>query len=134
MDDLKQFRDYRREAIRYWERRRIVWNVLLVPPSLLTYWCAFQFPDPDAHPEVFGFGTVAVLFFMAAAGANLCYCAAYIVEFFLADPDPECGWLLVGRPALFVIGCVIGIGLALLGGMQIADMQRGLIPLGNYVW
>ena len=95
MDDLKQFRDYRREAIRYWERRRIVWNVLLVPPSLLTYWFAFQFPDPDAHPEVFGFGTVA---------------------------------------ALFVIGCVIGIGLALLGGMQIADMQRGLIPLGNYVW
>ena len=123
MDDFIQFRHYRREAIKYWERRRIIWNLLLVPPALFSYWFALQFPDPEQVSPVFGFDQVAMLFFAAAVGANICYCAAYIAEFLMADSNLEGGWQNGGRTAVFVAGCVIGVGLALAGGQQIAMMQ-----------
>ncbi len=51
----------------------------------------------------------------------------------MADSNLEGGWQNGERTAVFVVGCVIGVGLALAGGQQIATMQMHTgMPVGGY--
>ena len=62
------------DAFRFWEPRRILYNVLLTAVVLL--WVALTWPhfQPDLHlQQILALGVLALL-------ANLCYCAAYLVE------------------------------------------------------
>jgi hypothetical protein len=117
--------DPKNEAIHYWEIRRLLWNLLLVPPAFF----AFSFVIRTAMHEhqslpVFGGFEVAVAFCFAAVGANLCYSFAYVVEFWIQGAVAEDGYHRYGRPMLFYLGCVLGVGLALWGGVSIAHLLR----------
>ena len=115
--------DSKNEAIHYWEIRRWLWTLLLVPPALF----AFGFVIRAAMHEhqslpAFGWFEVAVAFCFAAVGANLCYSFAYVVEFWIQGAAAEGGYLRYGRHMLFFLGCVLGVGLAMLGGLSIAHL------------
>lgn len=111
------------EAIRYWERRRKVWNLLLVPPAGLSYGFASGMAIGIGDPPAFGWPVVAALFCLAALGANICYSFAYVIEFWIQGARAEAGYRKQGRTLLFAKGCFLGMGFALSGGASIAQMQ-----------
>lgn len=113
---------HRQSAIKFWERRRIIYNLALVPPSLLAYSLSAALArsgdDFGWHPF-----HAALLFGLSALGANLCYTFAYALEFLLGRGDPSSWWLRFGRSAAFFIGLAIAIALAFLGGRNIAILE-----------
>jgi hypothetical protein len=113
---------FRRMAVRYWERRRIIYNLALVPAAFLGY----AFADTlnwagDAHPAHYGF--VVFWLAMSAFGANICYSFAYALEFLFGSDRPTSRWLRFGRTSAFVGGVLFAMVLALIGGRNIADME-----------
>jgi hypothetical protein len=68
------FREILSDAIRYWEARRIAYNSILT--AIVIAWVALSWPHfrPAARWE--SLALLAVL----AVMANICYCAAYLVD------------------------------------------------------
>ncbi len=113
---------FRKTAIRYWERRRIIYNLALVPPAFVGYALADTFNwVGDAHRTHYGF----VIFWltMSAFGANICYSFAYALEFLFGCDAPDSRWLRFGRTSAFVAGILFAMSLALIGGRNIANME-----------
>jgi hypothetical protein len=63
-----------RDAIRYWEPRRLAYNVALA--ILATGWVLVTWPHFRSAFTLRSFWKLLIL----AAMANLCYCAAYVVD------------------------------------------------------
>ena len=119
---MRDFQAFRRTAIKYWERRRIIYNLALVLPGLVGYavtdalnWAG------DAHPIHYLY--IVSLFVLSAIGANVCYSFAYALEFLFGSDDPASSWLRSGRTSAFVGGVLFAMLLALIGGGNIAQME-----------
>ncbi len=69
-----QLREILTDAIRYWERRRIVYNFLLAAVGII--WIAATWPH---FRPVFTWSSLLALVVLAMV-ANLCYCAAYVAD------------------------------------------------------
>jgi hypothetical protein len=102
-----------REAIasagRYWERRRIAYNIVLT--ALVLGWVVFTWPH--FRPAVtlpYVFLALAYMLFLAVLG-NVCYCAAYPVDLVLQQyATPE--YLRRGRRVLWWAGMIFAFALA----------------------
>jgi hypothetical protein len=70
------FRESLTNAIGYWERRRVAFNIVLAA-IVLTYF-AIHYP---ASKTVLSVNYVLILFLLAVL-ANIAYCAAYLVDVF----------------------------------------------------
>ncbi|MGH9686356.1 MAG: hypothetical protein ACRD5K_04610 [Candidatus Acidiferrales bacterium] len=71
----KPWREVLSDAIGYWEPRRVAYNLILA--VIVVAWVAFSWPH--FHPAMnFEF---LVLMAVLAVWANICYCAAYLVDF-----------------------------------------------------
>jgi hypothetical protein len=116
--------EIRRAAVRYWERRRIVYNVLLAPPSIVSYSLGAM-SRGGGSDSLFTTPHALLLFAMAALGANVCYSFVYALEFWFGNRDPESLWNVGGRPIILLCGIILGIVLAHKGGLEIAFMQYG---------
>ena len=68
--DGPTLRDYATEAIRYWEPRRLFYNVLLVVVVAMTFW--LNLPSSRAAMTI---DSILWLFLLAVV-ANVAYCAA----------------------------------------------------------
>ena len=119
---MRDYHGYRHSATRYWERRRIIYNLALVPPSAFTYMvmagAARVGDDYGWHPYY-----VVLLFALSALGANICYTFAYALEFFFGSDDPATRWQRFGRGAAFASGTLFAMLLAAIGGRNIALME-----------
>lgn len=125
---MRDFRAYRRSAIRYWERRRIIYNLALVFPAIFSY----GFIDTInwvGDPHEIHYSYIIPLFIGSAVGANICYSFAYVLEFLFGTDDPLSGWLRSGRTTSLVAGVLFAMLLALIGGRNIAMMEW---QYGNY--
>jgi hypothetical protein len=106
--------DFRRKALVYWEKRRVIYNLLLVPPSWLGWQISREFTyhiddrQPARFSDPYVFETVIYLLFMA----NVCYSMVYFVEVFLASEREKRFWPKPGRNMLFVFGCILAMALA----------------------
>jgi hypothetical protein len=93
------------EALRFWEPRRILYNLVLVALAgvwVVRTWPHFRPAVVAPHlPEVF----------VLAGLANLCYCAAYLVEFALQDSSGRDTWRR-WRWILWVAGTLFALVLA----------------------
>jgi len=69
--------DYATEAIRYWEPRRLFYNLLLVAVVAITFW--LNLPSSRAAMTI---DSVLWLLLLAVV-ANITYCAAYVVDLFV---------------------------------------------------
>lgn len=119
MDD---FPAYRRTAVRYWERRRIVYNLAIVPSLLF----GFAFKDTlnwtaDDHDTHYGF--VFTMFAITCFKANICYSFCYALEFLIGSDDRASRWQHSLRRSSFVGGVMFAMLLALFAGFGIANLE-----------
>jgi hypothetical protein len=92
-------REYITEAIRYWEPRRVVYNVVLVGVVGVYFWLGWP-----ASQHILTADTILVLFLLAVL-ANVAYCAAYLVDIFAQMSNFREAWN-AARWIVFVIGTV----------------------------
>jgi hypothetical protein len=118
---VRDFGAFRKSAIRYWERRRLLYNLVLVPPSFFVYTVSITlFAAGDVEPHLaYAFG----MFGFAALCANICYSFAYAMEFFFGDENPNSKWLSSGRTTTFVLGILLSIVLAVMTAYNIAALE-----------
>lgn len=119
---MQEFRAFRRSAVRYWERRRIIYNFALVLPAFAGFGLADTL-NWVGDPHTIHYGYILTLFLISAVGANICYSFSYALEFVFGSDDPNSRWLRLGRTAFFVGGVLFAMFLALIGGRNIADME-----------
>ena len=119
---MHDFPAFRQAAIRYWERRRIIYNLSLVPPSVLTFVLVAGVARVGDEIPIHRYFTFC-LFALSACAANICYTMAYSLEFLFGCDKAESRWLRYGRPAVFAGGLVFALILAAIGGRNIALME-----------
>jgi hypothetical protein len=97
--DRTPLREMITEAIRFWEPRRIVYNVALA--AIVCGYFVAHLPNSRGALTVDGMLTL----FLLAVLANGCYCAAYFVDLFAQYSAFRSPWLQ-WRWVLFAIGVV----------------------------
>ena len=110
--DGTSLRDYATQAIRYWEPRRLLYNIFLVVVVVATFW--LNLPSSKAAVTL----DSMLWLFLLAVLANVAYCAAYIVDIFVQtsafrDQWQQFRWLLFTLGVAFaaVLARYISIGL-----------------------
>jgi hypothetical protein len=101
MDSGAVFRD----ALRYWEVRRIWYNLILVGWAIA--WVVGTWPH---FRPAFKMSSVPKLLVLAVL-ANLCYCAAYVVDLPLQQSTSRASWRR-RRWALWLAGTIFASVLA----------------------
>jgi hypothetical protein len=93
------FRDLITDAIRYWEFRRVGYNLVLA--AIVLGWVALTWPH---FHSAFTWPSLLALFVLAVL-ANVCYCAAYLVDIPLQYSAFQNSWRK-RRWALWLIGVI----------------------------
>jgi hypothetical protein len=102
---MATFREIATDALRYWERRRLVYNGVLAVIVIAVFLVAL--PESRKALTARGFGDLLIL----AVVANLLYCAAYIPDVFVQFSDFRDGWRKK-RWMLFAAGTLLASALA----------------------
>lgn len=120
-------RQKREMAVRYWESRRIAFNLLLVPPALFGWVAhvATSLGGPAAAIPAEP-GTILLGVALAALLANVLYSAAYGLEFLFLSDERESFWLRGGRTVVFASGSLCAFCGAFLGGARIPALVEAL--------
>jgi hypothetical protein len=100
-----QWRDYLGNAIRYWEPRRILYNLILAAIVVIHF-----VKDRPFSKALLQFNSVLLLFLLAVL-ANVAYCAAYLPDVFAQMSSVRNSWLRY-RWVLFVVGLAFAAILA----------------------
>lgn len=106
------------DAFGYWERRRIIYNVLLT--AVVVIWILSTWPH---FRPAFTWSSLLALIVLALL-ANLCYCAAYIADLPLQYSSFRNLWRR-WRWSLFVFGTLLAI---LVTNYWIADEIYSFVP------
>jgi hypothetical protein len=93
------------DALRYWEPRRIVYNLVLA--AVVLSWLLGTWPHFRPALTL----QALLLLFVLAAAANVCYCAAYFVDLPLQYSSFRGRWLR-WRFGLWVAGMLLATILA----------------------
>lgn len=121
---MSEFNEHRASAIRYWERKRIWYNLALIPPALLGYFSGtFAAVVIDEAPARLGWTAVATLFLTSAIGANICFSLAYALEFLWGSSEPNSAWIRSRRGWVWLMGTLFAMLLSLFGGRAIGLLQ-----------
>ena len=119
---MSDFHEIKRSAMRYWERRRIFYNLLLVLPSLLGFSMGAAAAARHGLVRESGAGVVMLLFVLWAIPANICYTFAYSLEFLFGGGSAKSLWAQSGRTFAFVLGTLFAMFVAFLCGTDVAWM------------
>lgn len=125
---MHDFQSYRRSAIRFWEWRRIVYNLALIPPAVFSFIFCVAPSVATGDDPILGTEEILFMFVKSAIGANICYTFAYVLEFLFGSDAPASRWLRWGRPLALVSGILVAMLLALFSGAGIAMLQYGVNP------
>ena len=98
--DTPGYREVFSDAIRYWEVKRIFYNLALAVVVIAHFWAAWP-----ASKTIFQFDALLGLFVLVVL-ANVAYCAAYIVDIFVQttgfrEPWRTFRWALFGIRIIF---------------------------------
>jgi len=74
------------DALRYWEPRRIAYNAVLV--AVVALWVLLSWPHFSGALSLKFLTVLLVL----AAGANICYCAAYVADIPMQLSSMRAAW------------------------------------------
>ena len=91
-----------KEAARYWEPRRVIYNLVLA--AIAVAWVAGTWPHFRPAFKLESLLALAVL----ALLANVCYCAAYLVEIPLQHSALSAVWKR-RRRGLWVLGMLLAV-------------------------
>jgi hypothetical protein len=95
--DGQTFRESLTSAIGYWERRRIVFNIVLA--AIVLAYFGIHYPASKTVLSV----NFALILFILAVLANIAYCAAYFVDVFAQSSGYREEWQK-RRWILFLVG------------------------------
>ena len=90
------------DAVRFWEPRRLLYNLLLLAVVLL--WVMNTWPHFRPAITLQSLGIMIVL----ALLANLCYCAGYLAEILIQNATSGVAWNRQ-RWAVWVVGTLLAI-------------------------
>ena len=121
---------YKNSAIRYWEKRRLIYNVILVVPALVGWSISASLTlaiDDQQSPSLLDPLVILNLIFLII-GANICYSFVYSLEFLFYSESSQ-SWSSRGRLIILILGCLISIPLAgvCMGALQV-QMSNTLYP------
>lgn len=102
---LGPFRGAFADAIRYWEPRRLVYNLILM--AVTAAWVVATWPHFRPALTFSSLPPMAVL----ALAANVCYCAAYVVDAAMTHSSFDLDWRS-RRWILWLVGTLFAIVLA----------------------
>ncbi len=120
---MNNFLDFRKSAIRYWERRRWGYNCALVLPALFGYFAYAAVSGAVEDRRHLGTPVVALLFVVCAAAANVCYSFCYALEFLFGSDAKDSKWVRGGRTLSLVAGTLFSMLLSIVGGQNIAILE-----------
>lgn len=100
-----RFREIASDALRYWELRRIIYNLALIVVVGMHFFAAWP-----ASRSLVGWNTLLVLIFLAVL-ANVCYCAAYVVDLFVQFSGLREEWAQ-WRWAVLLVGTIFAAVIA----------------------
>jgi hypothetical protein len=109
------------DALRYWERRRIAYNAALV--AVVGLWVLLTWPHFSGALSLKSLTILMVL----AAGANICYCAAYVADIPMQYSSMRASWRR-WRWGLWLAGTVFAL---LLANYWIADEIYSYVASGG---
>jgi hypothetical protein len=112
-----RFSEYASNAIRYWEPRRFLYNLVLFGVVAAHFLAAWQ--GNRANPD----GNMLLFLIFLAVLANVCYCAAYVVDLFVQYAGLGASWAR-WRWVLLLIGIVFAAVIAHFFSMGIFQ-ERG---------
>ena len=95
--DAQAVRESVTDAIRYWEPRRIAYNLVLALVVLVYFWIGYPASKSTLSANL------AQLVFLLAVLANVAYCAVYLVDVFVQSSGFRETWRKT-RWILFAIG------------------------------
>src|SRR5688572_6610376 len=110
---MRDYPAFRKTAIRYWERRRIIYNLALILPTLVGYGLFAGVSAGVGDERHLSTGVVILLFLVSAVGANICYSFGYALEFLFGSEAPDSRWLRFWRPLVILLGTLFAMLLAL---------------------
>ena len=105
------------EAIRYWERRRLVYNAVLV--LVVFFYFGAGYPQSK---QAFNLDQALVIFLLAVV-ANVAYCAAYVVDVFAQTSGFHEQWRKY-RWLLFAIGATFAGAITRFFAIGLFNSQR----------
>lgn len=113
-------RDVLRDAIQYWEPRRVIYNGVLT--AVVVTWVAWTWPHFRAALTSQSFFALSML----AILANLCYCAAYLADIPMQYSPLRTVWRR-GRWLLLLVGMLFAVVVATTGSWMrsIRQFARG---------
>jgi len=112
--DAEALRDWATDAIRYWEPRRLAYNIVLTAVVLIYF--GLNYPKSLDVLSI----DLALGVFLLAVLANVAYCAAYVVDIFAQASGFREGWRK-RRWVLFGIGTLFA---AVITRFFVMDMFR----------
>ena len=95
-----ELREYFTDAIRFWEPRRVIYNVVLA--AIVMAYFAVGYPSSKTLLSI----DFAIGLFLLAVAANIAYCAAYLADVFVQASGFREVWLR-SRWVLFAIGTAV---------------------------
>jgi hypothetical protein len=98
--EVVDFRHALTGAIRYWERRRIIYNVVLL--AEVGVYAGWLGPGPYSMTDAL------LALFLLAVLANVAYCAAYLVDIPAQLSGYKSQWIKL-RIALFLVGLAFSV-------------------------
>jgi hypothetical protein len=86
---MRDFQEFKRSTVRYWEMRRLYYNLLLVLPALFGFFSGATAAARHGLVREYSTMTVLLLFALLAVPANICYTFSYSLEFLLGSDSPD---------------------------------------------
>lgn len=125
--ETSMIRELRREALAYWEKRRIIYNLLLIPPSWFSWGISqsFTYSIDDREPASLTDPMVILTLVTLFVGANLCYSVVYVLEFFFMSEKRGKLWPYPGRTIFLIAGCLLGMALSAQNMSRVEQMHAG---------
>ena len=99
------------DTVKYWEVKRIVYNLILLGITTLLLYININFNDFQFLELVELLTTPFITLFKLAIVANILYCSAYVVDVFIQLSDYRNSWLKY-RWTLFISGTTLASVLA----------------------
>jgi len=117
--------ELRREALAYWEKRRIIYNLLLVPPAWYSWGISqsFTYSIDDREPASLTDPIVILTLVILFIAANLCYSAVYVLEFCFMSEKRGKFWPFPGRIIFLIVGCLLGMALSAQNMSRVEQMH-----------
>jgi hypothetical protein len=115
----------------YWEKRRIAYNLLLLPPAWLGWSVSsdFTYSIDDRYPARLDDPYVIQSAVILLVIANVCYSMVYVLELAFLTGRKSRFWPSA-RTLLFIVGCLAGMYFAMTNAARLQTNARGgFLPL-----